>query len=377
MRSDMGDGECQKERKSIYQLIAYQGYESMKIRLITVLACLLAILAAASGQNTYIPYDLGGDNYYNMIGGPDISASVSGTDEFERGDTVTLYVDLTNQGRMIDFNEDQMPRNLKEFLLADAEQQEEYKKPIALGVTASLSSEDPQIDVKSGDQVIESLKSGEKTRSPLEFTLEIGEHAPAGSYPLNLNISYDYQDNVRVYASQLDTSVSPPTLVDYRVSYIYHKANQTAPITISVKKQADFEILNASGVLFAGAEMAPISATYRNTGEDPIRDAVARLSIFKPFSTTDDQAFIGTLQPGGEKTVVFRVDVDSDATPKEYGIISEIKYTDVNGDTMISESMKIPVTIKATPSSLILPALIILIVIAAGGYMYKKKQKKA
>ena len=41
--------------------------------------------------------------------------------------------------------------------------------------------------------------------------------------------------------------------------------------------------------------------------------------------------------------MVFRLDVDSDATPKDYGINSEIKYTDVNGDTVISESMKIPV----------------------------------
>jgi hypothetical protein len=45
---------------------------------------------------------------------------------------------------------------------------------------------------------------------------------------------------------------------------------------------------------------------------------------------------------------------------------------------MISESMKIPVRIKAAPLSLILPALIVLIVVAAaGGYMYKKKQKRA
>ena len=49
--------------------------------------------------------------------------------------------------------------------------------------------------------------------------------------------------------------------------------------------------------------------------------------------------------------MVFRLDVDSDATPKDYGINSEIKYTDVNGDTVISESMKIPVTVKAASSS--------------------------
>jgi hypothetical protein len=84
------------------------------------------------------------------------------------------------------------------------------------------------------------------------------------------------------------------------------------------------------------------------------------------------------LKPGEETTVVFRLDVDSDATPKDYGINSEIKYTDVNGDTVISESMKIPVTVKAAGSSLLLPGAIALVVIvAAGGYLYRRKQKKA
>jgi len=350
----------------------------MEIKYAIALACMLTLMAAGHAQDTYIPYELGGDNYYTMYGGPDISASVAGTDEFERGDTVTLYVDLTNYGRIIGFKEDQTPQNPKEYTLANAEQQEEYKKPTALGITASLSSDNQQIEVKSGDQVVQSLKSGEKTQSPLKFTIKIGEHAPAGRYPLSLNVSYDYQDNVRVYASALLNSGGSPTLANYRVSYIYQKANQTVPIVITIKKQADFEILNATGTLSAGSKKAPISVTYRNIGEEPIKDAVARLSIFKPFSSTDDQAFIGTLQPGEEKTAVFRINVDSDATPKDYGINSEIKYTDVNGDTVISESMKIPVKVKAASTSLLLPgAILIVIVVAAGGYLYRRNQKKA
>ena len=335
-----------------------------------------AMLAAASGQSTYIPYELGGDNYYTMQGGPDISASISGTDEFGRGDTVTVYLDLTNYGRILGFKEDQTAQNPKEYALAASELQKEYSKPTALGITATLSSLSPQIEVKSGDQVVESLKSGDKTKEPLEFSIKIGEHAPAGEYSLQLNLSYDYQDNVRVYAAKLLTDGGAQSLVNYRESYVYQKANQSVPIIITVKKEADFEILNASGILSAGTKKEEVSATYRNIGEDPIRDAVARLSIFKPFSSTDDQAFIGSMQPGEEKTVVFKIDVDSDATPKEYGINSEIKYTDVYGDTVISESMKIPVTVKEESSSLLLPAIVLLVIIGAvGGYWYKKKKK--
>jgi hypothetical protein len=233
------------------------------------------------------------------------------------------------------------------------------------------------IEIKGGDQVVQALKSGDKTQSPLKFAVKIGEHAPAGTYPLSLNLSYDYQDNVRVQASKLVTSGSSPTLANYQVSYIYQKANQTVPIIINVKKQADFLIVNATGALSAGIKKAQIVATYKNIGEDPVKDAIARLSIFKPFSSTDDQAFIGTLAPGEEKTVVFRLDVDSDATPKDYGINSEIKYTDINGDFVISESMKIPVVVKAASASLLMPAIVIIIIIVAVvGYMYRRKQKK-
>ena len=350
----------------------------MKFKLVLICLCTLTLAASVQAQNTYIPYELGGDNYYTMYGGPSLSASVAGTDEFERGDTVTLYVDLTNYGRMLGFKEDRTPQNPKEYALANAELQEEYKKTTALGITTTLISDHAEIEVKSGDQVVQALKSGDKVQSPLKFTIKIGEHAPSGTYPLKLNLSYDYQDNVRVDASELSTSGSSPTLVNYRVSYVYQKANQTAPISIIVKKQADFEIAEAENTLFAGAKKATIEVTYQNIGDDSVKDAIARLSIFKPFSSTDDQAFIGTLAPGEEKKVVFRIDVDSDATPKDYGINSEIKYTDVNGDTIISESMKIPVQVKAASASLLLPAIVILVIIAAaGGYMYRRKQKKA
>ena len=71
------------------------------MRIIMPLVGLCLLFAIVSAQNTYIPFELGGDNYYTMYGSPNISASVSGTDEFEREDTVSLYVDLTNYGRIL------------------------------------------------------------------------------------------------------------------------------------------------------------------------------------------------------------------------------------------------------------------------------------
>ena len=353
----------------------------VKFALCLALACTLALLAAAQANDTYIPSYTGGDNYYNFFGGPSLSASVSGTDEFDRGDTVTLYVDLTNYGRITGFKQDKVPNTATEYALANAEQQEEAKITTALGVKATLISNTSQIEVKSGDQVVQALKTGDKTTSPLKFTVKLAEHAPAGTYSLTLKTSYDYQSNVLVYASNLENIPNvnlPPTFVNADWSYFYGHTTQTLTIPVVIKKKADFELVGSNGTLTASEKKGELKATYKNIGDDPVKDAIARLSIFKPFSSTDDQAYIGTLDPQEAKTVIFSIDVDSDATPKDYGINSEIKYTDVNGDTVISESMIIPVVVKAASSSLLLPvAIVLIIIIAAGGYMYRRKQKKA
>lgn len=353
----------------------------MEIKFALCLACMLILMAAAQANDTYIPTYTGGDNYYNFFGGPSLSASVSGTDEFDRGDTVTLYVDLTNYGRITGFKQDKVPNTATEYALANAEQQEEAKITTALGVKTTLISNTSQIEVKSGDQVVQSLKTGDKTTSPMKFTIKLAEHAPAGVYPLTLKTQYDYQSNVLVYASNLENIPNvnlPPTFVNAQWSYFYGHTTQTLTIPVVIKKKADFELVGANCTLAVGEKKGELKATYKNIGDDPVKDAIARLSIFKPFSSTDDQSYIGILAPKEAKTVTFRIDVDSDATPKEYGINSEIKYTDVNGDTVISESMKIPVVVKAASSSLLLPAAIVLvIIIAAGGYMYRRKQKKA
>jgi len=343
--------------------------------IIVYLCCLLALLTLAQAEDNYIP-SVSGDNYWIMHGSPNITATISGTNEFERGDTVTLYVDLINYGRFMGFEKDKNPDSPLDMALAEKEQELEQAKTTAIGIKANMVSGSDQIEVKSGDQVVESLKSGDKTNNPLKFTIKIDSHAPAGEYPLWLNLQYDYQYNVEVDANKLDSATN--NVVGFKASYWYERAKQNVTIPIIVKRKADFIITQVNDDLTAGVKKGLVEVTYKNIGEDPVKEAIARLSIFKPFSSTDDQAYIGEMAPGEEFKTIFRVDVDSDATPKNYGINSEIKYTDLNGDTVISESIKIPVTVKPASKSLVLPAIAVLVVLAAaGGFLYKRRQKKA
>jgi len=343
------------------------------IKPILVIAGLLSLTALSQAQGNYIPL-VSGDNFWTMEGSPSLTAAIAGTNEFDRGDTVTLYVDLINYGRFMGFKKDKTPDGAMDLALAGEEQKLEQAKTTAIGIKATLISDSDQIEVKSGDQVVEALRSGAKTASPLKFSIKIAKHAPAGIYDLRLDLRYDYQYNVEVDANSYNRETN--SLVGFRASYWYQKKNETVTIPVIVKRRADFQITDVKSQLSVGEKKGQIEVTYQNIGEDPIQDGIARLSIFKPFTSTDDQAYIGRLNNDEARNVIFRVDVDSDATPKEYGINSEIKYTDVRGDTVISESMKIPVMVKAASQSMLLPVAAVLIVVAgAGGYVYRRKKK--
>jgi len=56
--------------------------------------------------------------------------------------------------------------------------------------------------------------------------------------------------------------------------------------------------------------------TYKNIGKHKAKDATIRISASDPFSTTDDQTFIGSLAPGESADALFNLKVDDTATAK-------------------------------------------------------------
>ena len=84
----------------------------------------------------------------------------------------------------------------------------------------------------------------------------------------------------------------------------------------------------------------------------PAKDATVRVSAADPFSTTDDQAYLGTLNPGESAVAVFDMDVDETATPKPYSLNSEILYEDADGHNQVSDSIKINTEVLPAKESL-------------------------
>ncbi|MBN2109752.1 MAG: hypothetical protein JW705_01500, partial [Methanosarcinaceae archaeon] len=273
------------------------------VRLVPVVSMLFMVLliSQASAQEMatmdlelpdFFNFD---ENYYTVYGGPDVKATLVGDNEFSRGDEVSISIDLMNKGVVTGFRSEKKDDDLTELeqKLQQAEMGYEAQRTTAIGIVAMLNSSSPYIRVKSGPQEAGTLASGQQLESPVRFNIEISKNTPAGEYPLNLLMYYGYQENVQVNGDN-ETDLG---ITNMEVGLWYAVGQQMQQVFILVEDEADFEIVNVSGELEAGKD-GLLRVVYRNSGEEAIKDATVRISADDPFSTTDDQSFIGSIAPG-------------------------------------------------------------------------------
>jgi hypothetical protein len=142
------------------------------------------------------------------------------------------------------------------------------------------------------------------------FKLDVADRAIAQDYPLEFTVVYEdaYRETVE-------------------------SDRMTVPVTVGPEMTVD---TSGSPTIAAGSTET-VEVTITNTGEGPMRDAVARINVNTPFETDDDTAYVGDLAPGESVTVSFTVSVDGAATPKSYSVDTTVKYDNAFGRTVVSD----------------------------------------
>ena len=185
----------------------------------------------------------------------------------------------------------------------------------------------------------------------LRYKVAVSSEAAAQSYPIDIMVSYDDTDGI-------------------------NRTGRPVTIGVPVGGKIGFAVVSAPASVAAG-EKTVLEVVYRNTGAAPVAAAQARLSAVDPFTSSDDTAFLGDMQPGEEKTARFEVSADAGATAKEYGLDSEVRYRDALDNSQISDTMKVPVTV--TPGGSLLGSPLVLALLAAlligGGYAVYRRRK--
>jgi len=141
-----------------------------------------------------------------------------------------------------------------------------------------------------------------------------------------------------------------PRQFTYRVEYETNDGDRTQsdPLYVrgEVAPQRDVFDVSVERGSFEPGESGAYTLTVTNAGDEPVSDVSAKLFADAPVSATDDEAFIDSLEPGESTTLRFGVGVAGSATAKPYPLSIDFQYTEPDGDTKLSDSYRVPVTVE-------------------------------
>jgi hypothetical protein len=318
-------------------------------------------------------------NFYTSYGEPDLYASVLGDTELKRGETKDIKIVICNRGVLYGAKSAQgVGTSETKQALSMKELGYESLRTVAYGVKATLLTNSEYIDVDptTNGQILEEVFPGKLPDDPLVFTLTVSDKAPAGVYMLVLPLAYEYQKDVRMTVGS--TAVQGMPSKDHET--YYQAANKTLIIPMIIEPEPRLEVTGVSGQLSAGG-MSTINVTYTNTGELPATDAAARIVAMKPLSCDKSMQPLGTIEPGSSKTASFVIASELAAVAKTYGLDSEIKYIDTDGEIAYSSNMKVDVLVTPTEEKVnitgiaIVGIIITLIVIVSKNILRSMNQK--
>jgi hypothetical protein len=179
------------------------------------------------------------------------------------------------------------------------------------------------------------------------YKVSVAKDAERSTYPVDVAVVYENKDGDTV-TSRSDT------------------------VGIPVGGKIDFDVISSPVTMNPGVKQV-IMVTYKNTGDTAVYSAQGRISAVDPFTSNDDIAYLGDMKPQESVTASYEVSVNRDATIKEYGLDSEIRYRDALDNTYISDTMKVRVNIverSGIAAILSNPVILSVIVAAIIGIVY-------
>jgi len=257
-------------------------------------------------------------------GSPEITAYLSGVNEFSPGQDATITVLLQNSGT-----------NTMKFTDKGTLTPDDLATTAKL-VTAGLSQGTAPIVIKTDPQSLGDIPSPGKT--PAKFTIKITSDATLGEYTLPLMVQYKYLSTTLADQETSDT-----------IQYHYTTVNQIIPLTIKIKPEVKIDVLDAEvSNLVVGTE-GYVNLTIKNIGYEDGKQATVKLlqSGSSAVIPTDNNVYIGDFPRNGVVTCLYKVAISADAHAQTYPIDVAVTYTNAEGDTVTSATDTIGVPVGA------------------------------
>ncbi|MDD1728797.1 MAG: S-layer protein [Methanospirillum sp.] len=247
-----------------------------------------------------------------QTGSPNLSVSISGSNEFTAGNTETVALKVQNTG----FNTMKMVQSG----IVDRDDIPSTAKM----VTVSLDAGDAPVVIKSDPQMIGDVAASGSI--PVSFTVLVKDDAKAGTYELPATLSYTYLAE----ADQQGTD---------SISYRYNKKDIYLNIPFTVKPSITLDITGVQTESLNAGGSGYVTLNLKNSGSDSGFNAIAKLirKDNSPVVPVDSTIYIGKLDPETELTAKFKVSISKDAEEQSYPLSVRVDYKNSDGENLSTQ----------------------------------------
>ncbi|SDX73160.1 COG1361 S-layer family protein [Halopenitus persicus] len=217
---------------------------------------------------------------------------------------------------------------------------------------------------QTADSVIVQYADDSSAVIPVEESVAVGSLGPgeAASFSLPIEVSSESEAGAK----------SIGFAVSYRNQNGDRRAYDKLDVTADVAPERDqFDVSLDNATIESGGSRT-LSVAVTNNLDETASDVEARLFADDPLDTgTTDTGYVQSIEPGETVTVTFELTASASATPeKTYPISFDFRYDDADGNSQISNTVRVPVDVVEAeegglPIPLILGAILGLVVIAA------------
>lgn len=215
---------------------------------------------------------------------------------------------------------------------------------------AVLSTASQNLVPTETEYVIGTLEPGEA--ASFEYEVETSEAASGGMRQLTMQVRYRNGQGAQRQAEPIDVDV------------------EVAP------DRDVFDVQPRNATIEAGGN-GRLVLEVTNAGEEPVTDVSAKLFANDPISSANDEAFAPEIAPGETERMVFDISGAPGVIPKTYPVSVDFQYDDAEGDTLLSDTYRVPVTVVEPESGggpPILPIVVVLVVVLGGGYYLLRRR---
>jgi len=179
-------------------------------------------------------------------------------------------------------------------------------------------SSNPNVEVESNEYALETLEPSDS--GEFAFDVAISDGASATTQQFNVTVRYrNERDDVR----RSDTLNQRVVVEPQRDRFSVEAVNRT--------------------VVAGGTTTLELRVT--NEGDDPLRDVEAKAFVQSPLSSDDDEGIVSALDPGESATFVIGLSAGGAALEKTYPVSVDFQYELPDGDTEVSRTYRVPVTV--------------------------------